>query len=337
MQVKENEKKEIRVTAFILPEVIQERPFTENVTGHLMRCLKTGQRGALVTLVGVDGSAPRRIGSQMFVSAEKQAVGYISSGCAEAAIIEEAVAAITVGRRRMVRYGAGSKYVDIVLPCGSGIDVHFDPTIDATTLAALEQAAAERRSVALDIDLSLRQPSRIVRLGSNTSDIADPEIFRRAYLPMPRLIVAGRGVGVDYLVRFADELEWEVIVASPDEVMLARVSPRVNSSQHLNRPEDFDASVIDPYSAIVLLFHDHEWEPNILKRCETSPAFFIGALGSRQTHKMRCDALAALGASDAFIQRIKGPVGIDVGAQSPVEISLSIVAEVMQASRQMNA
>jgi xanthine dehydrogenase accessory factor len=101
-------------------------PFTENVIPYLVAYRRVGLGCVLVTLVNVEGSSPRRVGSQMAVAADGTVVGMISSGCAEAAIVAEAMSALHEGRVRTVRYGTGSPYMDVVLPCGSGIDVHFD-------------------------------------------------------------------------------------------------------------------------------------------------------------------------------------------------------------------
>lgn len=289
------------------------RLFTENVIPQLVAWRREGLACALVTLVGVDGSSPRRPGSQMAVNVHGDHLGYISSGCAEGAIVAEAVDAIKAAGARTVRYGAGSKYIDVVLPCGSGIDVHFDASIATETLEHLEAEIAARRTVELPIEAGLGGAP-----------------FVRTYTPVPRVLIAGRGINVDFVARFAHELEWEVIAASPDGDALARVAPFARTV-HLTGPADFDPSLIDGHTAVVLVFHDHEWEPPILAKCEGSPAFYAGALGSRRTHGQRCELLAMLGCSQAFIGRIHSPVGLDIGARNPAEIALAICGEIMAA------
>ena len=305
--------------------------FTENVIPHMLAWRRAGIASALVTLVNVEGSSPRRVGSQMAVNAESDHVGYISSGCAEAAIIAEAVATIASGEPRTVRYGARSKYIDVVLPCGSGIDLVFDPVISDTVLEALASRIAARRPAALTIDLAGRQPATLVD-SADPSALAKEEHFIRRYSPATRIIVAGRGVHVDFVARLARELEWNVIVASPDLVVLARLSEIAHAIHHLTRPEDFDASEIDPYSAVVLLFHDHHWEPALLEKCAAAPAFYVGALGSRRTHIQRKLLLAARGCDPGFIDRIRGPAGLVLDAKNPAEIALAIVAEILSLS-----
>ncbi|MEQ1695188.1 MAG: XdhC family protein, partial [Hyphomicrobiaceae bacterium] len=268
---------------------------------------------ALVTLVGIDGSSPRRVGSQMAVNIHGDYLGAISTGCAEAAIVTEAIGTIKLATNRTVRYGAGSKYIDVVLPCGSGIDIHFDATLSTRTLKHLTTEIAARRRASLTLDLA-----------SATA----PAQFTRNYDPVPRIIVAGRGVSVDFVARFAHTLEWDVIAASPDQQTLARLTT-VARTFHLTQPDDFDPALIDAHSAVVLVFHDHDWEPAILAKCAASPAFYIGALGSRRTHAQRRDLLAMRGVPLAFTDAIHSPVGLDIGAKNPAEIALAIIAEIL--------
>jgi xanthine dehydrogenase accessory factor len=282
-------------------------PFTENVLPALLDWRRAGKASALVTLVNVDGSSPRRTGSQMAVNAQGEYTGYISSGCAEAAIVAEAIAAIKAGVSRTVRYGAGSRYIDVVLPCGSGIDVHFDPAIETSKLDWLQE------------QIEARQPAHLMVAG-----------IVKHYEPAPRIVIAGRGVNVDYVARFARDLEWDIVVASPDETTLSRLG-WIGARQLLSKPADFDVSVIDRRTAVVLLFHDHEWEPAILAKCASSDAFYTGALGSRKTHGERKKMLAARGCEPAFVDRIKSPVGLDIGAKNPAEIAIAIIAEIMMA------
>jgi len=287
-------------------------PFTENVIPHLLAWRRAGQKSALVTLVRIDGSGPRPLGSQMAVNERGDAVGMISSGCAEAAVIAEAQAAIAAGHPRTVRYGSGSRYIDVVLPCGSGIDVHFDPGISCEELERLNAAIVARLPAVLEID-----PGATI------------EKFPRHYVPAPRLLIAGRGPIVEYVLRNAQLLSWECVVASPDRALLDAVCTNARRTHHLTNPEDFDpAPLVDPHTAIVFLFHDHEWEPPMIARSEPTPAFYVGALGSRRSHAQRCELLRARGCSDEFIARIRSPIGLAIGGKSPPEIALAISAEI---------
>lgn len=304
-----------------------EIPFTEYVVPQLLAWREAGVACALLTLVRVEGPSPRRIGSQMAVSARGDHVGYISSGCAEAAIIAEALDVITSRVARTVRYGAGSQYLDIVLPCGAGIDIHFDPLIPTSLLAGIDARMRAREPVALAIDLASGASAIVTR-----PDLQEATTFCRPFQPSPRIVIAGRGVGVDYLAAGARLLAWEVVAASPDQDTLTRVSHLTAKTQHLTRADDFELTLIDRFSAVVLLFHDHDWEPPILARCEASPAFYVGALGSRRTHAQRRMLLEDLGCSQSYLDAIRSPVGLSIGARNPPEIALAILAEIVAAA-----
>lgn len=312
-----------------------KRHFTENVISQLLAWRKAGIPSALLTLTSVEGSAPRKVGSQMAVNIHKEFVGYISSGCAESAIVEEAVETIRAKERRCQRYGAGSKYVDIVLPCGSGIDIYFDPLIRTDQLERLDQAIRARRLVSLSFDMSMKELPRLLYDTDVSDNSGDKAFFNRAYWPTPRLVIAGRGVGIDYLARFARELEWQVVVASPEQATLERIQPYAAKVQYLSKPNQFHPEIVDQHTAVVLLFHDHDWEPEILAKCQDRPAFFIGALGSHRTHAARKKMLYEHGCDKQFIDRIRGPIGLDIGAKNPVTIAISIIAEIVEATEFM--
>jgi xanthine dehydrogenase accessory factor len=295
----------------LTPPPAPARLFTENVIPQLLAWTAAGVPSALVTLVGIDGSSPRRLGSQMAVNIHGDHLGYISSGCAEAAIVATAVETIQARCTRTIRYGAGSPYIDVVLPCGSGIDIHFDATVERATLTHVAAEIAARRTVCLPIPTGL-----------------SPDPFIRTYDPVPRIIVAGRSINVDFVARFAHDLEWDIVTASPEPSTLARLAP-IGRTHHLTAPADFDATLIDAHTAVVLMFHDHDWEPAILAKCAGSSAFYVGALGSRRTHAQRRELLALQGCAAGFIDAIHCPVGMNIGAKNPAEIALAVVAEIL--------
>jgi xanthine dehydrogenase accessory factor len=157
-------------------------------------------------------------------------------------------------------------------------------------------------------------------------------LYRKCYLPTTRLVLAGRGPTVVSLAAIASQLEWDIVVCTPDGPTSAAVAPFAATVHHLASPDQFKISAIDAATAVVLLFHDHDWEPPILALCEKSPAFYVGALGSRRTHKHRKLILERGGTREAFIASIRSPVGLPIGGQSPPEIALSIAAEILSVS-----
>ena len=260
-----------------------------------------GLKTALVTLVEISGSSPRPLGSQIAVAEDGRAVGAVTGGCVEQSIVLDAIAAMMRGEGRLERYGEGSRFKDLKLPCGSGITVHFDVDLSDDALASLLEARAARRIARYTI-------------------AADGLSFEKVYEPQRRLVIAGQGNVVPWLAKVAAMTEYEVMVFSPDD----------NS---LNDPADFDHGVLDAFTAFVSLFHDHSFEPELLNKALASPAFYIGALGSRRAQAARLAALAASGWDPVALRRIHGPVGLDIGARTPPEIAVSIIGQVVSQVR----
>ena len=301
--------------------------YVPSVLPHLRRWREAGQRTALVTLIGTDGSAPRPLGSQMAITESGEAVGNITGGCAEAAIIAEAQNCLAHNANRSVRYGAGSPYIDIRLPCGSGIDVYFDVNFDAADLTQLLQAHASRLPAALTIDPVRHAIAAVVGTAPRS---ATPDTFTRAYLPTPRLVVVGKGPTVPILARLATAADFEVIALSSEHATLEVTAAHAVRAEYLATPASYAFNDYDPWTAFVSLFHEHEWEPSILAQVLRSNCFYIGALGSKRTHEVRIANLRALSVPDDLIARIRAPVGLKLGGKNPPEIALAILAEIVQ-------
>ncbi len=268
-----------------------------------------GLRTALLTLVKVEGRSPRPLGSQMAVAEDGRAVGAITGGCAERALALDAMAAIARGESHTELYGQGSRFRDIVLPCGSGLHVHFDVDLSDETLDGLLAARRERRVAELRYDLA--------------------EPYVRTYVPQCRLAIVGQGPITVALAQMAALTEIAVEIFTPDRAVL-RAMPAVP----MNGPGDFDETVLDDWTALAVTFHDHSYEAEVLHKAVNSGAFFIGALGSRPTHERRLEALAAMGATSRQLARIHGPIGLDIGARTPPEIAVAVLAQVVSVWRQ---
>lgn len=289
--------------------------FDDYVLDFAIERLSRGQRLALVTLVRIEGSSPRFPGAQMAVCETGDWVGYLSGGCIERAVVAEAIDAIAAGGNRLVRYGRGSKYFDIQLPCGSAIELFFDVGIGAESLIAIDRRLKQRQTAELPIDPDNRFNARMVRL----------------YRPPKRLIVAGVGPATVQLARMAQVAGFEVIGWSYDEPTLERLAGLCAWTVRLTGHGSTPPLEADALTAIVLMFHDHDWEMALLPAALASNAFYIGAMGSRATHRLRLEKLAALGFDRASGERIHGPAGLFAASKSAGDIALSILAELAQA------
>ena len=284
--------------------------YSDFVLPDLLAWRRAGHKTALLTLISTTGASPRPIGSQLAVCETGEACGLITGGCAEATLVLDALAAIEAGENRCELYGEGSRFKDITLPCGSGLLVWFDVTTADTRIEAIIAAHAARQPA----DLVIARP--------------DGPIFTRRYLPQCRLHVVGQGPIVSALAGLAPALEIEMVVWTPDKALASGLSPAI-TCHALPDPGIFDAAALDRHSALVLVFHDHGFEPDILLAGLATDAFYIGALGSHRAAARRRQTLVAMGAAADAVARIHGPVGLDIGAASPPEIALSILAAII--------
>ncbi|MFQ5564357.1 MAG: XdhC family protein [Parvularculaceae bacterium] len=292
--------------------------------------LQRGRAAALVTLVNIEGSAPRPLGAQMAVAADGAFAGYITGGCAEAAVAEEARKAIREGSNRTVRYGAGSPFVDIRLPCGSGIDVYIDAAPDADAVGRIVETIRARRPAAMLIDTERHKTTAIA---PDETEQEPASAFLRLYEPATRLLAIGKGPVFTALAQLASAAGFEVAAMSPEQDRLAALESVCAHLKPMKRPGESFPAELDAWTAAALLFHEHEWEPPALEMLLESDCFYIGALGSKRTHAERCALLAERGVTQKALSRIRGPIGFDIGAKSPEEIAVATLAEVVAARR----
>jgi xanthine dehydrogenase accessory factor len=229
-----------------------------------------------------------------------------------------------------VRYGAGSPYIDIRLPCGSGIDVWFDTTLPDADLDALLAARAERRTACLIID---PQAGAAHAQHGVPSDVPASAYLRR-YDPVLRLVLVGKGPILPLLAQLAHAMDFEVHAFSSEPETLELAAPHAAVTGHLATPVSLRDPGFDDHTAFVSLFHEHEWEPPILDLALRSPCFYLGALGSQRTQAARVQTLAEQGLSQTHIARLHAPVGLPLGGKNPPEIALSILAEIVRVHHQ---
>lgn len=263
---------------------------------------RRGVPGVLITLVAIEGTSSRAIGTQMAVLADGRQIGSFSGGCIERTIAAEAMHVLAEGTARTVRYGVGSPYIDVRLPCGGGIDLLFTPTPDAALVA---QALAR---------LDRREPARLL-LGDHVQH----------YAPALRLIALGHGEDLLALVRLARAFGIEVDAYAPeqDTAHEAGITPLVSRTR-------LPAIAGDAWTAIVFAFHDHDWEEFLLLQALALRAFYHGAVGSRRTHRARIAHLRAQGVPEARIDALRGSIGLIPATRNPATLALSILAELVQ-------
>lgn len=286
--------------------------FDDYVIDFALDRMRDGERVAIVTLVKIEGSSPRLLGAQMAVSESGNWIGYLSGGCIERAIVSEALAAIGKGKSKLVRYGRGSDFFDIQLPCGSAIELFFD--VDRT----------QHELTAIDDSLNRREPAVMSICGESSGTIV------RSYQPRRRLIVAGIGPVAVQLVKLARIAGFDVRLHSPDIGTREAVQDNAIATIAIDSTADVPDFSADQRSAIVFAFHDHEWERSLIPAALHTDAFYIGAIGSRQTHQRRLQMLREDGVDPQLLGRIHGPAGLFPGGKTAPDIAVSILAEIMQ-------
>lgn len=299
------------------------------VFAFLGDCLTAGASVVLVTVIAVEGSSMRGPGTHMGVCSDGRFEGSLSGGCIENAVVAEALDALKTGQARMVRFGAGSPYIDIKLPCGGGLDIHFQPLHDRAVIDASLAAIEGRTPFSLALPLEGGNAEFIS--GRSDTDTAVPDgTATIGHWPEPKLLILGHGAGVTSLARLARQIDLTVAVQSPDTALLAGLSDPEIAAHHLAAPSNVSALDCDRWTAIVFLFHDHDWETELMAKALGQPHFYFGAMGGRKAHAARVAALQHAGISDQQIASIHAPIGLFHSSRDPDTLALSTLGQVIQ-------
>jgi len=296
-----------------------------DVARFVVECAEARIGVALVFVTAVEGGSMREPGLRMAASITGATAGYVSNGCVEADLVAQARKAIVENRPAAVQYGRGSGRIDMVLPCGGGIELLICPVADhhLPALRAMIEAERETGMIALATDGSLRWDHGMQSVSPGTA----------AYMVRPKipLLIVGSGVEALALAHLASGADMQVELVSPDDITLTRARDAgipVRELRGLSSPVDLR---IDGGTAIALMFHDHEWEQMVLLKALDTDAFYVGALGSRRAHARRVEGLIASGCSNEGIARIKAPIGLVHRLRDPHLIAASVIAEIAAA------
>lgn len=287
---------------------------------------RSGEATCLVTVTGVTGASVRNPGAHMAVAQDGAYRGSLSGGCIEQAVVAEALEAIREQRPRMVTYGSGSDIVDIRLPCGGSVHLLFTPLSGSTLADQVNDTLAQRGPCVISLSSTSDQP----RLSAEGATGWAGDMFAVRHYPPLRLVIAGHGASVTALARLALAMDIATYVGSPDAQLVREMAkdPALEA-HHLEKLTAPVPVALDPWTAVVFLFHDHDWEAALMKAAAQSSAFFIGAMGSRKTHQARREVLAQMGLADELIERIEGPIGLIPSSRDPETLALSTLAQVV--------
>ena len=284
-----------------------------------------GGQGVLCVITHVDGPSYRPLGAMMAVLADGRRIGTLSSGCVEADIALHAAKALENGAPYQVRYGKGSPFADIVLPCGGGLEILLLPRPDVRVLDALLSHHAAREACVLEVD---RRSGALCAVAEGETGWTG-DIFSVTIEPEICFFVFGKGPETATFAGLVQAAGYPNLVLSPDTETLEAVARAGCATRHLTHahcPKDLP---IDARSAVVLFFHDHEWEPPILAQALTSAAFYVGAQGSQRAADLRRMELVRLGANETTLARLHGPIGLVPSARDARKLAVSVLAEVL--------
>lgn len=260
---------------------------------------------AMAVIVGVDGPSYRPVGAALFVDAGGNVAGNLSSGCIDADVVLHAREVAVTGMGKKIRYGAGSPFMDLRLPCGGGLDILIMPVRDDAPLRALQTAMQARRSC--DICLTLQGPT--------VQPTADTVLLLHVS-PDPRFLVFGKGPEAVAFARMTGGAGYETVALATADAPLGAQALELCANA-------------DVQTAIVLFFHDHDNEPAILRAALQSRAFYIGAQGSRRTAARRLQVLRGLGFEEEQCLRVRGPIGVIPSTRDARTLAVSVLAEVL--------
>ena len=307
------------------------------VLDALQRWAAQGHRAALVTVVRTWGSAPRAAGAWMALRDDGQVQGSVSGGCIEDDLVARMRAGEFVRQPVLQRYGVTpDESARFGLPCGGTLELLIEPAPDLISLQLLAQRLAEGRLMRRTVDVA----TGAVSLGDACRGDAlqwDGHTLSTVHGPRWRLLIIGAGQIARYLAPMAMALDHAVSVCDPrSEYALEWDVPGVPLLPGM--PDDVVlAFQPDPHTAIVALTHDPKLDDMALLEALKSPAFYVGALGSRVNNAARRERLRQhFDLSDGEVARLHGPAGLHIGSHTPPEIALSILAEVTAVKNGVN-
>jgi len=322
---------------------------------------------ALATVIQTWGSSPRRAGAKMAMTPDGKITGSVSGGCVEGAVFDTGVEVLRSNRPVLLHFGVADETAwEVGLACGGSIDIFVQP-LNSEFFRSLRSVLTEEQPAASI--MVVRGPAELLgreillpEAGSVTGTISDEldasalniasealaqgesqrvslnedvDVFVEVILPPPTVVAVG-GVHITIaLMALAKTLGYRTVVIDPRSAFGNETRfPQVDQLIPLWPEEAFQQIPITRSTAIAMLTHDPKLDDPALKIALSSPAFYVGALGSKATQAKRRQRLLAEGFTEAELRRLHGPIGLEIGAGTPEEIAMSIMAEIVAVRNQ---
>jgi xanthine dehydrogenase accessory factor len=292
---------------------------------------RAGEAFALATLYAVGAGGPRPPGSQMVIT-PSAASGFLSGGCIEADIAVHAASVLADGEPRHLVYGEGSPWPDIRLLCGARLDILLERVApDDAALVALFAATEARRPAVWVTDGREHRLEPLEKGRPSAFAVrAAPFELRRTYAPVPRLVVFGSDPIALATASLGAQTGFQTTLVRPNGpsappplagVAYSRASPDAALRD----------SVPDAWTAIAVATHDLEIDHQALAAALPSKASYVGVVGARRRLAERLARLRAEGVDQASLDRLRAPIGLDLGGKAPWEVAVSVIAEIIAA------
>jgi xanthine dehydrogenase accessory factor len=289
---------------------------------------KAGHRVTFGTIVRTWGSAPRPVGALVVIRDDGQVVGSVSGGCVEDDLIDKVRAGnVAKDKPQHIVYGVTNEEATRWgLPCGGTLELVMEPVTEKSAFGELLETISRQQLVKRRLELG----SGAVSLSPGGADDVlefDGSVLTTVHGPRWRLVLIGAGQLTRYLAEMAKMLDYQVLVIDPREEY-ANGWDLKGVPLERGMPDDIlAAGHLDGHCAVVALTHDPKIDDLALMEALKSPAFYVGAIGSKKNNDARRERLKEFDLSAGEIARLRGPVGLYLGSKTPPEIAVAILAE----------
>ncbi|GJM35316.1 MAG: XdhC/CoxI family protein [Saprospiraceae bacterium] len=336
----------------------------QDIFDTIQNWMQVNQPFATATVIKTWGSSPRPIGSTLLINQDMEMAGSVSGGCVEGAVVKAAMDILETGAPQILKFGVSDEEAWAVgLSCGGAIQVFVEPfpafakmEAERQIWPALQQAFNNNEACILVSQLDAGTGKHLLvypdgrTLGSLPAtwskaalvaynerknqllDTDEGQYFVQVFPRKSQLLIIGAAHITTDLVRLGNWYDFETIVIDPRGIFANKTHfPDPPHQLFVDWPvEVLPNFTLDAYTYAVLLSHDPKIDDQALHLLLHSEVAYIGALGSRRTQQKRVKRLTDAGFSEEQIARIHGPVGVDINAQRPKEIALSIMGEIIK-------
>lgn len=321
--------------------------------------IASGRRVAICTVVGVERSAPRQPGSVMAVADTGEVAGSVTGGCVESALYIQTEEVLAGGPPRLATFGiVDDEAFDVGLPCGGTVHV-FVEMLDPEVFREVAGAIREERPVAYVTTIAGDAPggARVVERTDAPADpaeaaaqpllalgesaevaVGDDRLFVSSLVPRPAMYIFGAIDFASALATVGRFMGYRVTVCDPRALFLTPARFPDADELVTEWPHEFlERAAVDERTAICVLTHDEKFDVPALKVAVTTPARFIGAMGSKRTTARRRDRLIEEGVTEAELARIHAPIGLKIGSRTPEEVAIAIGAQITAVANRVPA